>query len=302
MNKNFVYNENCPICNSNKIINKNKIKSKHDEINFMFHLKHCKKCDHKFLSSFPTENYLYSLYKNDSKFVFGHDKNEELEKKKYINKGFFEINSFKNHWIFKFLDIRKKGEYLEIGPGFCRLYKTFYENNWNCEGLDLQPFIKAPGIVSNLFEIKNDSKDVAVALDVIEHTIDPNKFLRNISSKLKKDGKIFLSFPNADSLKSKILNDKWDMIVPFAHLNFFSKKSIKISLEKNNFQIVYIKNYSLANGRRYLRNLIKLPFKLIKDLINLDFKNFLVKLRESIITLIDIIDGDQMAVVAKKIN
>ena len=35
MNKNFVYNENCPICNSNKIINKNKIKSKHDEINFM---------------------------------------------------------------------------------------------------------------------------------------------------------------------------------------------------------------------------------------------------------------------------
>ena len=302
MNKNFVYNGSCPICNSNKIINKNKIKSKHDEINFMFHLKHCKNCDHKFLSSFPTENYLNSLYKNDSKFVFGHDKNEELEKKKFINKGFFEINSFKNHWVFKFLDISKKGKYLEIGPGFCKLYKTFYENNWHCEGLDLQPFIKAPGIVNNLFEIKNDSKDVAVALDVIEHTIDPNKFLKNISYKLKKDGKIFLSFPNADSLKSKILNDEWDMIVPLAHLNFFSKKSIKISLEKNNFQLVYMNNYSLASGRRYLRNLIKLPFKLIKDLINLDFKNFLLRLRESVLTLIDIIDGDQMVVVAKKVN
>ena len=97
MNKNFVYNDSCPICNSNKIINKNKIKSKHDEINFMFNLKHCKNCGHKFLSSFPTENYLNSLYKNDSKFVFGHEENEELEKKKYIDKGFFEINSFKNH-------------------------------------------------------------------------------------------------------------------------------------------------------------------------------------------------------------
>ena len=86
MNKNFVYNDSCPICNSNKIINKNKIKSKHDEINFMFHLKHCKKCDHKFLSSFPTENYLDSLYENDSKFVFGHDKNEELEKKNILIK------------------------------------------------------------------------------------------------------------------------------------------------------------------------------------------------------------------------
>jgi len=302
MNKNFIYNENCPICNSNKIINKKKIKSKHDEINLKFYLKLCKGCGHKFLSSFPIENYLESLYKNDSKFVFGHDENEELEKKKFIDRGFFEINSLKNHWVFKFVDINKKGEYLEIGPGFCKLYKTFYENNWSCEGLDLQPFIKAPGIVNNLFEIKNESKDVAVALDVIEHTIDPNKFLRNISNKLKKDGKIFLSFPNADSLKSKILNNKWDMVVPLAHLNFFSKKSIRISLEKNNFEIIYIANYSLADARRYSRNIIKLPFKLIKDLVRLDFKNFLLKIRESVLTLIDIIDGDQMMVVAKKVN
>ena len=82
MNKNFVYNKNCPICESNKIINKKKIKSKHIEINLMFHLKQCKSCGHKFLSSFPTENYLNNLYKSDSKFVFGHDESEELEKKK----------------------------------------------------------------------------------------------------------------------------------------------------------------------------------------------------------------------------
>ena len=81
---------------------------------------------------------------------------------------------------------------------------------------------------------------------------------------------------------------------------FFSKKSIKISLEKSNFEIIYFNNYSLANVRRYLKNIIKLPFKLIKDLIKLDFKNFLFKLRETVITLIDIIDGDQMMVVAKK--
>ena len=302
MNKNFVYNTNCPICESNKIINKKKIKSKHSEINLMFHLKQCKSCKHKFLSSFPKENYLDNLYKNDSKFVFGHDENEELEKKKFINRGFFEINSLKNHWIFKFIDINKKGEYLEIGPGFCKLYKAFYDYNWKCEGLDLQPYIKAPGIVDNLYEIKNETKDVAVALDVIEHSIDPNQFLRNIHKKLKKDGKIFLSFPNADSFKSKFLDDKWGMVVPLAHLNFFSKKSIQISLEKNNFEIIFIKNYSLGNTRRYLRNTIKLPFKLIIDLIKLDFKSFLHKLRESIITLFDIIDGDQMMVVAKKNN
>ena len=139
-------------------------------------------------------------------------------------------------------------------------------------------------------------------MDVIEHTIDPNQFLKNINNKLKKDGKIFLSFPNADSLKSKFLNEKWDMVVPLAHLNFFSKKSIRISLERNNFEIIYIKNYSLANLRRYFKNLIKLPFKLVRDLIKFNFKNLLLRLKESMITLIDIIDGDQMIVVAKKIN
>ena len=254
------------------------------------------------MSSFTKKKYLDSLYKSDSKFVFGHEENEELQKKNFVNKSFFKIDSLKNHWIFKFMDINKKGEYLEIGPGLCRLYKTFYENDWKCYGLDLQPFVKAPGIVNNLNEIDNNSKDIAVALDVIEHAINPNEFLRDIENKLKKGGKVFLSFPNADSLKSKLLNEKWDMVVPLAHLNFFSKKSIKISLEKNNFKIIYIKNYSLANLRRYIRNLVKLPFKLIKDLIKLDFKNFFQRLKESIITLIDIIDGDQMMVVAKKIN
>ena len=301
MNNNFFYNKNCPVCMSEEIIGKKKINSKHVEINLIFILKYCKNCGHKFLSSFPKEYYLESLYKSDSKLVFGHEENEEMEKKNFINKGFYEIDSFKSHWIFKFIDINKKGEYLEIGPGLCKLYKTFYEKKWKCEGLDLQPFIKAPGIVNNLSEIKNDTKDVAVALDVIEHTIDPDKFLKKISNKLKKNGKIFLSFPNADSLKSKLFNEKWDMVVPLAHLNFFSKKSIKILLEKNNFEIIFIKNYSLANIRRYFKNLIKLPFKLIKDLIKLNFKNFVHKLKESLVTLIDIIDGDQMIVVAKKL-
>ena len=90
---------------------------------------------------------------------------------------------------------------------------------------------------------------------------------------------------------------------PSCSFKFFSKKSIRISLERNNFEIIYIKNYSLANLRRYFKNLIKLPFKLVSDLIKFNFKNFLLRLKETIITLIDIIDGDQMIVVAKnKLN
>ena len=92
------------------------------------------------------------------------------------------------------------------------------------------------------------------------------------------------------------------MIVPVAHLNFFSKKSIKVSLENNNFKVIYLKNYSLVNPKRFIKNLIKLPFRLIKDLIFLNFRNFYERIKETVITFLDMINGDQMMVVAKKIK
>tara|TARA_A200000113_G_scaffold181376_1_gene167324 strand:- start:1914 stop:2825 length:912 start_codon:yes stop_codon:yes gene_type:complete len=299
---NFKINKTCPICKSKKIYDKDKIKSKHGEINLMFSLMFCKSCGHKFLSEFPLKNYLEKLHKDDSKFLFDHDSNEVTEKERFKKDGFKKVKTLSDHWIFKHIDINQVGEYFEIGPGLCELYKTFYNKNWHCEGLDLQPFIIAPGIVNNLDDIKNESKDVAVALDVIEHTIDPLEFLKNINIKLKNGGKIFLSFPNADSFKSKVLNNNWDMVVPLAHLNFFSKKSIQISLENNGFEIIFIKNYSMGNFKRFIRNLIKLPFKLFKDLICLNISLPLTRFKEVIITLFDIIDGDQMMVVARKIK
>ncbi len=299
---NLIINKHCPICKSEKIQDKKKIQSKHSEINLLFSLEKCLDCNHRFLSKFPTEQYLEKLYKDNSKYVFSHEFHENYEKKKFKDEGFEKVESFKEHWIFNFIDINKKGEYLEIGPGLCRLYKSFHEKKWHCEGLDLQPFIKGPGIIDNLEKINNNSKDVAVALDVIEHSINPNKFLKNINNKLKINGKIFLTFPNSDSFKSKVLNNKWDMVVPLAHLNFFSKKSIKISLENNNFKLTYLKNYSLVDPKRFIKNLIKLPLKLLKDLILLNFSSFLNRIREMFITFFDMINGDQMMVVAEKIK
>ncbi len=299
---NLVLNICCPICKSENIQDKKKIESKHNEINLAFSLKKCLDCRHRYLSKFPTEKNLEELYKNNSKYVFGHELDEEHEKNKFKDGGFKSVLPFNEHWIFNFININQAGEYFEIGPGLCRLYKTFYKKNWHCEGLDLQPFIKAPGIIDSLEKIKDNSKDIAVALDVIEHTINPNKFLSEINNKLKIDGKIFLSFPNSDSFKSKILNNKWGMIAPVAHLNFFSKKSIKISLENNNFKVIYLKNYSLANPKRFTKNLIKLPFRLLKDLIFLNFMSFYERIKETVITFFDITNGDQMMVVAKKIR
>ena len=300
--ENLNLNKYCPICKFTNISSSKKIYSKHFEMNNLFNLKNCFNCGHKFLSSFPTVKYLNELYKFNSKYVFGHEAGEEYEKNKFKQEGFDKVSPFDKHWVLNFIKTNEVGKYLEIGPGLCRLYKTFYKKNWDCEGLDLQPFIKAPVIKDNLKEIENNSKDVAVALDVLEHTINPIEFLKEINTKLKKNGKLFLSFPTTDSFKSKLLGSKWGMVVPLAHLNFFSKKSIQISLINANFKLIYVRNYSLGKPKRLFKNFLKLPLKLLKDIIYLDFKKFISRINEFILSFLDIIYGDQMMVVAKKIK
>ncbi len=300
--KNLVKIKNCPICNFNKILFKGKIKSKSIKINDYFSLIECKNCNHRFLSEFPKPAYLETLYKSNSPYVFGHDANEEIQIKKFKKNGFKDVIPFKKHWIFKYISINEKKEYLEIGPGLCKMYKTFYDNGWKCNGIDIQPFIKAPGIVKKLEYIQNNSKDIAVAFDVIEHTVNPIKFLNNINQKMKNDGFLFLTFPNAGSFKSKLLNNRWGMVVPLAHINFFSKKSCEIALKKSNFELVYISNFSLVNPKRLVKNFIKLPGRIFLDLIKFNTDSIFFRIREFFLNILDLINGDQMMVVAIKKN
>ena len=139
-------------------------------------------------------------------------------------------------------------------------------------------------------------------LDVLEHSTNPIKLLKSISKKHKISGKLFLSYPNSDSFKSKILRTKWPMVSPLAHINFFSKKSTLIMLKKCGYEPILIKSYSFVIFRRLFRNTIKLPFKIIIDILKFNFLNIFKRLYELILNILDLMNGDQMKVVAKKIK
>lgn len=75
--------------------------------------------------------------------------------------------------------------------------------------------------------------DYIIANQVLEHTNNPIKFLKKLTSRLNKGGKIILSFPNSDSLTRYILNKNWlHWHIPY-HLNFFNRKSIAILAKKS---------------------------------------------------------------------
>ena len=300
MIKNLIKVINCPICKSEKSLLKGKIRSKIKQIDKYFSLKLCENCNHRYLSEFPETEYLNNLYKTNSNLVFDHDPSEESRKENFKKYGFDNVLPINEHWIFSYINLNNAEEYLEIGPGLCGMYKTFYQKGWECNGIDLQPFIIAPGIVKSLDHINNESKSVAVAFDVLEHTTDPVELLNIINNKMKNDGLLFLTFPNADSFKSRILKSSWGMVVPLAHINFFSKKSLKLALEKSNFEVKHLSNFSLVDPKRLIKNFIKLPTKILLDLIRLDIKSIFSRITEFLLNILDLLNGDQMKVVAIK--
>lgn len=288
----------CPICNSIKIFKVNNIKSNIKDIKDAFDLMKCLDCLHRFISKIPNQIELNKLYEIDSPLVFGGTIHELNQKKNFIKNNFENIEPQFNHWIFDYID-QDQGSYLELGPGLCRLYKTFYLKGWKCQGLEQRSFIKINGIKKDIKDIENNN-DVVAAIDVLEHLVDPIEMLKKINSKIKKGGKIFLTYPHSESFKSKILKDRWSMVSPLAHIHYFSKKSTKIMLEKAGYKILVIKDYSFVELRRLIRNSIKLPIFILKDIFKLNFKNIYHRFIELFLNFLDLINGDQLKVIAKK--
>ena len=295
-------NKKCPICKSLNLKIIDKIESNINDFHNFFNLVLCKTCKHRFISKFPNEKYLNELYRNNSNYVIGQYEERKLRKQEFINKGFTQVLPDNNHWVLKFINLEKKGTYFEIGPGLCNLYKVFVEKEWICEALELQEWIKGPGIVHKFDLIKKDKKDLIVMLDVLEHTVDPILLVNKLSTYQTKEGLLFLTFPNGESFKSKILGSKWPMVHPLSHLHFFSKKSIKIVLEQNGYKDIVIQPFSYVEVYRLLRNVPKLIVKCFLDIFSLKFKSLISRISEFILNILDLINGDQMRVVAKKIK
>lgn len=297
--KNLVKTKKCPICLKKNFRHHGKVNNCHPDLKGLFSLIECINCNHKFYSQMPKKKYLDYLYKSPTDY-YVHSKEEQRFNQKIKNKSLRWVKTNEKHWIFSYMKGYKKGNYLEIGPGYCNLLKTFKNHGWKCQGLELQPWIKDKGIVHKFNKIKKGKRDVLVIHDVLEHVIDPVTFLKRFSKFQKKTGKVFLAYPNSDSFKAKLLKTKWLMIEPLGHLNFFSKKSTKIMLEKCGYETLVIKATSFVILRKLLRSIARLPITLIIDLFKMNFIQAFMRFPEILLNILDIINGEQFNVIGIK--
>jgi len=223
-------------------------------LNEWFTYYQCTNCGHTHLENLPenigkyydTKEY-YSFKSNNS--FSGNNKKGIKEIIKYIllflnpKKGWGYSAAFKAFLSIK--GIKKSSQILDYGCGAGHFVKELFDSGYiNARGYD--PFLPDNVYHSNeLFLAKDLSLlkikiwDVITLNHVFEHLENPVQVLKNLHDLLAAKGKILLRFPVIDSYSFEKYKENWVQFDAPRHLNLFTRKSIKLAVEKTgNLKII----------------------------------------------------------------
>jgi SAM-dependent methyltransferase len=105
---------------------------------------------------------------------------------------------------------------------------------------------------AGLFRADDFPKDYFdyVTLDqVIEHTVDPARILRDAAEILRPGGTILIATPNVRSLSARLLGCRWCHWHTPYHLQLFSEKSLRRLVQEVGLEILWIRY--ITNPRWY---------------------------------------------------
>jgi len=100
--------------------------------------------------------------------------------------------------------------------------------------------------------------------DTIEHLRQPDLYIKKIAHSLPRGGLFALTTSDADSWLARTRGSKWRQIHPPTHLHYFSRKTLRRLLQRNGFEIKYIRTegmYRRADTMAYIILCLKHNFR-----------------------------------------
>lgn len=235
--------QSCPLCGKNQ-------SSIYIDFNDIPVVK-CKNCTFIYSGFTMSSEDLNVYYSND----FGGNRHEEGQL----------VNAFVNEVIIqRMIDFDKGMNILDVGTGYGffidGLKKKFgidsvvgvelsrQEAEYGREQLGLTMYS------TTLMEtgLPHKSFDLVCAFEVIEHTIDPISFLKELEIFLSPKGKLIIVTDNFESKVVKSLGAGWPKWIPHIHISHFSPKSIEFALKQTGFKIE--KGYSITPWEHLFRS------------------------------------------------
>ena len=148
---------------------------------------------------------------------------------------------------------------LELGTGSGEFLKFLTKKKVDIIGLDIAPnkkliqkgySIKKHDLNKGL-PFKENSFDIIIALEVLEHLFNPYKMMKEIRRVLKVEGYALISMPNTDGFFSRIGQ-------------LYEKRGDKLNIYWHHYQ----------PSVKSIRNLVNTQLKIVDEIGNLKFKKF----------------------------
>ncbi len=234
----------CPVC-GNKSVNKFLELEDYFLSKESFEISLCAECGFKFTNPVPRETDLPKYYESDE--YISHSNTT----KGFVNKIYQLV---RNHSIKRKAGIAThkiyNGEALDIGCGTGDFLNELSRRGWKVKGIEPNKTARNNAInnfgldVSDeqqLFKFGANGFDVITMWHVLEHVYNLDKHLSQIKKILRKDGRLIIALPNADSMDANIYKNYWAAYDVPRHLHHFNQASFKKLMERYEFEIIKIK-------------------------------------------------------------
>ncbi len=212
-------------------------------------LSRCEQCGFiftdKYRAGFDSKNLYENYYRNETgvRFNFGIE---------YVIRLFRFFRAFK---IFTVYPCAKSILDIGSGRGFMLYYLKKYYKYKKTVGTQIsknavefsRDKLKLEIYNKDLLEIALEDKsfDVITMFHVLEHVVNPEKYIEKIFNLLKSKGKLIIEVPNFNSWSRGLTNKYWLGLDLDYHITFFTPESLSCLLKKYNLKIKTIHTFSL---------------------------------------------------------
>jgi SAM-dependent methyltransferase len=138
--------------------------------------------------------------------------------------------------------LKPEGRMLDVGAAY-GTFLSLASEHFECYGLDVSEYAASvardefgmnvrQGSIEGVTPFEDGFFDVVVMWDVIEHLMEPLAGLKEVLRILKPGGYLAISTDDAEHWLPRLLGRNWWGLAAPLHLNHFTKRSMRIALER----------------------------------------------------------------------
>jgi 2-polyprenyl-3-methyl-5-hydroxy-6-metoxy-1,4-benzoquinol methylase len=218
-----------------------------------FQIRSCKACDHAFVSDELSDKDLVKYYSSHGKYLEGYE--DDLRKQRFPGSRSDAI---------KYLSLIQSAlvettcpiAFLEVGAGWAYASRIASSKGWSVDAIEYSPecinslshvlpsqSIIYQGSFESFCEHTSKTYDAILMSQVLEHAIDPAQWLSNVHKLLRPEGCLVVAVPQFKGIYG-FLGTRDPYITPPEHLNFFTRRSLRLLAGRMGFEVIRVTGYS----------------------------------------------------------